>query len=135
MIKRKWKFIIPFIIIIAVIFYFAGNYSSGSLGYAEQYEFSISNIQLIKAVEKIKSGNKEFIPPSYYSEPDSVDAHTRDRFNVYFFYHDQNSVVYFVIDKDHQDINKSTINFVSINEGLTGPLIKELIKISTVMIT
>jgi hypothetical protein len=111
-----------------IIFYVGGTYSSGSLGYAQQYQFNVSNTQLIKAVERFKSENKSFNPPPNYSEPDSADTYIPDFFNVYLFYYDQNSIVYLVIDKDHQDINKSTIYFVSINEGLKGPFYKRVNK-------
>lgn len=128
--KKNWKIALAIIIGLLsfiALGYLAASISSGSLNYAQQYEFNVNKTQLIQAIEKFKDENKEFSPPLNFPGHDSVDTYIPNFFNIYIYYHDKNSIVYLVIDND-QDTNKATINFVSINEGLKGPLYKRINK-------
>ena len=126
--KKKWKVVIAIIVILTFFLaaiYLVGSYSSGSFGYAQQYQFNVNKIELIKAVERFKNENNSFNPPSIYLTRDSLDTYTSN-FNVYVYYPNQNSIVYFFID--NQDRKTSNINLVSINEGLTNPYYKRVNK-------
>jgi len=129
--KKNWKIALAIIIGLMsfiALGYLAASISSGSLSYAQQYEFNVSKKQLIQAIESFKDKNKEFLPPPRYSTADSIDNYIPNFFNIYIYYYDQNSIVYLVIDNDHQSTNKSTVNFVSINEGLKSPIYKRINK-------
>ena len=127
--KRK----IALIIIVSLLSFVAIGYeaasiSSGSLNYAQQYEFNVNKEQLIRAIEGFKDKNKKFLPPPGYSRPDSIDVYTPNFFDISIFYYDQNSIICLVIDNDNQVTSRSTVNFVSINEGLDGPLYNRINK-------
>jgi len=93
------------------------NFAPGSYPYAERYEISCSESDLINAVEKFKRDNPEYLVPSQTQLKDGRSDENDHWYHVYFYYKNDNEIVYTWIRKSNEQT--TTLAFVAINNGLT----------------
>jgi hypothetical protein len=115
--KNKSIITIVFLIIcFGVLAFLGGMLGAGPNGYAQQYEFDVNRIELINAIERVKSESTVSSSRQNDTNKDSYDTLT-GQFNVDFYYWDKSTVVYFFINEKDGNTNKSIVNLVSVNEG------------------
>ena len=89
----------------------------GSYPYAERYEISCSESDLILAIEKFKMENPEFNLPSQAQLKDGRRDENDHWYHVYFYYESENKIVKTWVRKVSD--GTTTFAFVAINDGLT----------------
>lgn len=93
------------------------NLSPGSYPYAEKYEISSTESDVIKALEIFKTQHPQYAVPK---EVGLVDGRSNEQdhwYHIYFYYPEENQVVYAWTRSI--DGKRTTLALVSINEGLT----------------
>jgi hypothetical protein len=117
--KKKYKIIIISFGVVGVLVLgiFGAFVGAGNGGYAQQYEFDVNSSIIIKAVENLKIGNPIFNLPESIYEPDSLDA-SNSQFNMGIYSKKENISFLFFIEKNPNNVNKSSLYLVSINRGM-----------------
>ncbi|HBK83762.1 MAG TPA: hypothetical protein DDZ41_09235 [Flavobacterium sp.] len=124
--KNKKAIIILTIIILIVggVIWFGYNFAPGSYPYAETYELNYSEEQVKTAINKFKQEHSEYIVPKVtinnqgsWDLPDGPSEEPPHWYYVvYFYYKNENKIIFTSTHPSGK--NKTTLAFVSINDGL-----------------
>ena len=86
--------------------------AAGSYPYVEEYDFKVKEADLITAIKTFKQNNPDYCVPEEFK---LVDGRSNDRddhwYHVYFFYKDENKVLYTWVRQGFEDI--TTFAFVA----------------------
>ena len=89
----------------------------GSYPYAEKYEISCSESDLVNAIERFKDENPEYKIPNQTQLKDGRRDGNDHWYHIYFYYEKDNEIVKTWIRKSSE--GTTIFAFVAINDGLT----------------
>jgi hypothetical protein len=111
----------------------ACDFAPGSYPYAEKYELNYSEEQVKAAIAKFKREEPQYLVPKVTINNkgswDLTDGQSKEPshwYGVYFYYKSENKILFTWIRPAGK--NKTTLAFVSINEGLNLPNWKRINK-------
>ena len=98
-----------------IIYRLADVYSPGTFPNAENYDFELSEPELIKIINRFKENNKKYMPPSNYDLIDGRQNPKDQWYRLYFYYPETNEIIYAWTRVNTK--NSTTIGFVRVNRG------------------
>jgi hypothetical protein len=101
---------------LVLLVFLAKLFSPGSYSNAEQYEFNISESDLILLINDFKNENPRYQVPRQVGLLDGRSNKADHWYHVYFYYPQENQIIY--IWTRPSGTQKTTLAFVSINDGL-----------------
>lgn len=116
---RPFKvFINCFLVVFLLAKLAACNFAPGSYPYAEEYELSVNEPELIQAIQEFKLDNPQFNVPATTQLNDGRrnEAGQNYWYHIYFYYSDENKIVKCWTRPINKE--KTTFAFVGINDGL-----------------
>jgi hypothetical protein len=118
--KRLFIILIPlFVLMIGGVFYFGTIFAPGSYVNAEEYEFNVSEIDLINAIKKFKIENAKYCVPEEMLLRDGQSSDADDHwYHVYFFYPEENQIISTWV-RGQFEKDKTEFAFVSVNRDLS----------------
>lgn len=109
------------IYLFTLLVFISCNLAPGSYPYAEIYEFNVSEKVLIKAVEKFKRDNPEYV---LLNQQRFIDGKRNEKdhwYHIWFYYPDRNKIV-------KAWIRDNKIAFVGVGDGMNLSNYKEINK-------
>lgn len=122
--KKINVFLKRFLIIVFLSKLSACNIAAGSYPYAERYELNYSEVAVKNAINKFKNENPKYIVPKVnvngqatWDLIDEQSSEPKHWYYVYFYYPKENQIIFTWTRPSGK--GKTTLAFVSINQGLT----------------
>src|SRR5258706_6661642 len=115
------KILIGLLIIVALIggyYFLAKLFSPGSYANAEIYELSVSESVLDSIVQDFKDENPQYKVPEGLKLEDGRANSNDHWYHLYFYYKEENQIVYAWTRAVGGTKTKTKVAFVAINEGL-----------------
>lgn len=104
-------------IAIAVFIYGARLFSPGSYPYAEEYELSVSESELISMIDTFKEENPQYKVPGQVGLSDERIGFNNLLYRVNLYYPQENQILFIWTRPFGKQ--KTTLAFIAVNDGLT----------------
>jgi len=115
--KGKWALICLASVLVGAFLFHKAIYlfSPGSYPFSEDYEFNISENELIKAIDEFRIENPQYYPPFDVGSLEGRKDSTDYWYHYLFYYNDKNQILHCWV---RGGTKKTTFAFVAINDGL-----------------